>query len=189
MKRLAIFSRKDVIIAAVILIAGALTLGLPSICSSVADGPVGSESSYVNIPILNNHYPQTATITKMHVSAPVACSYTISGSSGKKGGGSIRWYNVKKVKKIRLGGTVVFSTDFGECCCIGDNSSPFTHSHGQTYTFNDNGNAYGFSGPKVTCKITLDVGQAPSGLYTIVYTYRLPEDTEDRESQLTFNLP
>ncbi len=185
MKRLAIFSRKDFIISAVILITGALTLGLPSICSSA--------SSYVNIPILNNHYPQTATITNMYVCAPVPC-YTGGSGSGRGGGrggargrGGVTWYNVKKVKKIRFGDTVVFSTGGGECCCIG--KIKHLAYPGQTYTFNRNGNKYDFSGPKVTCRVTLDVDPAPSGDYTIKYTYRLPGDTADRENQLTFNLP
>jgi hypothetical protein len=197
MKSMAIFSKKNIIsISAIIFICGALSLGLPVICSAMGPGsgpgpgsPGGghhehnSDTSYVNVPILNNS-GKTITITKMHISAPGECyEYNPGHGHAAYQVGEIR------VKDIYLGGTtgepdgtIVFSTDSTYCCCA-------TTCGGYRSDFNENADKYDFTDAKILCKIALDVIPAPSGTYIIEYYFRYSGDTADRTNTVTFNLP
>ena len=186
MKSLPIISKTGVFtISAIILIAGALTLGLPAICNGMDDGgdgepcgqsgTVASDTSYANVPILNNHYPKTLTINKVYIAVPADPCY----EGGHMDSECLR---ETRVKEIKFGDTVAFSASESWCCCIGSDH----HSDGHLYTLDTN---YSFSDAKVLCRIALDVDPAPSGTYTVIYYYTVAGDATERSNQLTFTLP
>ncbi|MBU4287565.1 MAG: hypothetical protein KKI12_05260 [Proteobacteria bacterium] len=178
-----IFSKKSFIAISAIIIAGALFFGLPAICSSMdggmGGGPCGlqrtvrSDTSYVNIPILNNHHPKTETITKVYMAVPAATPCYTSG---------MNCLSETRVKEIKFGDTIAFNASSSWCCCIGSTR----HSDGHLYTLDTN---YSFSGAKVSCRVALDVLTAPSGNYTVTYYYTLPDDATVRSNELAFTIP
>lgn len=195
MKHLSVFSKKYIIaISTIIFTAGALIFGLSAICISAGgpgpgpgvhgcgqQGPVKSSSSYVNIPILNNHYPKTVSITKVYLAVPAIPCYEETDHLGH-GTGYCFSASETRVKQLKFGDTVTYSHINGYCCCIG---SPH-HSDGYTH---NNDTDYTFSGAKVLCRISLDKITAPSGNYIVTFFYTIEGDSTERSNQLTFTIP
>jgi hypothetical protein len=201
MKSSNIIVKKGIIFTTVIIfICGALTLGFPVICSAMGPGPGpggprgghhehNSDTSYVNVPILNNT-GKTITITKMYISVPGECYEYDPGH----GHGSPYQVGEIRVKDIYFGGTtgepdgtIVFSTDSTYCSCKNT-------CNGYTSEFNENSNKYDFTGAKILCKIALDVNPAPSGTganneYTITYSFTIEGVEGLKSNTVTFNLP
>ncbi|MBU4185400.1 MAG: hypothetical protein KKC23_04235 [Proteobacteria bacterium] len=196
MKNLSALSKKGIIIisAMLILLAGGLVIGLPSIYSDGGgggmgghkcgqQGPVESGISYVNIPILNNHHPKILTITKVYIAAPASpCYEETSGMMSSY----CRSASETRVKEIKFGDAIAsYSTSAhsneGYCCCIGSTH----HDDGHLYTLDTN---YSFSGAKVLCRVTLDVATAPSGLYTVTYYFTIEGVSGEKSNTITFSL-
>lgn len=186
MKSLFIISKnKTLSIAALLIImAGTLVFGLPVIYGHGGGGGdddagyrnAGEATSYVYIPLLNNHYPTIATIYKMHLTVPgTMCSYS-----------HMNWNNLTILKEIKFGDTVAYQASSGFCCC---SRSGHSYGTGYTHTFNRNGNKYEFSDPKVLCRVGIDQSSVPSGSYTLTFYYKLPGDSGFRTNELTFTLP
>jgi len=181
MKSLAILFKAGVFTISAIIGAGVLFFGLPAICSSMEEmggpcgleGTVADDTSYVNIPILNNHHPKTETITQVYLAVPVTTPCYKSG---------MNCLSETRVKEIKFGDTIAFNASESWCCCIGSER----HSDGHLYTLDT---SYGFSDAKVLCRVALDVPTAPSGNYTVTYYYTLPDDATVRENTLTFTIP
>ncbi|MBU4287566.1 MAG: hypothetical protein KKI12_05265 [Proteobacteria bacterium] len=179
MKNLLAISKKGIIFisAMLILLAGGLVIGLPSIYSDM--GGTTTYTKYVTIPILNNT-GQTLTISKMYVRVPDEC---YSGHMSR--------LNETRVFEIRFSDdntfgnaddTVVYSASSGNCCCNR------TACYGETQTFTTN---YDFSNAKVWCRVTLnrEVDTRPAGTYTVTYSYGFPgEATNARSNTETFPL-
>lgn len=195
MKSLSIISKTNIFtISAIVLIAGVLTLGFYAICNSSMDGSdcdtscgksgeTTASNAYINIPIINNHFPTTVTITQIHVEVPGDFCYGEEYEPEGMGCGHICRCvagSETRLKEIKFGYTVAFSTTNSYCVC----RNPVHTGH--TFVLDSN---YSFSGAKVLCRLTLDVDTAPSGLYTVIYYYTLPESGTVRENTLTFTIP
>ncbi len=199
MKSIAISYKKNIILTSgIILIAFVLTLGFYAICSAEwrdghdttyrrcghdHSGSTKGASSYINIPILNNRYQTTATITQVYIAVPASPCEEEDGDHHSHGS---QWQcnnsTETMVKEIKFGDTVAFNTSDSYCCCIG---STF-HDDGYTYSLDTN---YSFSSAKVLCRITLDINPAPLGNYTVTYHYTLPGSATVRSNELTFTIP
>jgi hypothetical protein len=175
-------------ISAIFLIAGVLTLGFYTICNSLVcdstcgkSGEVTTLNAYINIPIINNNFPKTATITKVHVEVPASpCVGEQYDPPGAGTGHLCRCIvgTETRLKEIRFGDTVAFSASTSYCVCRDS-----TAHTGHTFALD-----YSFSGAKVLCRLTLDVDTAPSGLYTVIYYYTLTGDETERSNELTFTI-
>jgi len=190
-KSLSRISKKGIIIisAVIMIMAGVLVAVLPSPSDGCGGGSCkgghhghNDDTSYVNVPILNNT-GKTITITKMHIVVPGECVCTKT-----KGDGTCKeWSGEVRVKDIYFGGTGgptgtnVFSTDDTECSCR-------VTCEGYTSEFNQNGGKYDFTGIKVLCTISLDVNPAPTGEYTVTYYFTIEGDPEMKSNTITFTL-
>jgi hypothetical protein len=183
-------------ISAIVLIAGVLTLGFYTICDShVCDstcgksGEVTALNAYINIPIINNNFPKTATITKVRVEVPGDFCYGAEYEPEGAGHGYVcrcvvgSETRLKEIRFIRFEDdyTVALSASSSYCVC----RNPI-HYDTNTFVLDTN---YSFSDAKVLCRLTLDVDTAPSGLYTVIYSYTLPGSGTVRENTLTFTIP
>jgi len=160
MKNLSAISKKGIIFlsATIMITAWVLVLGLPA-NSDGCSGSSGcrSHSSNVDIPLVNNHYPKVAKISKIYIEVSGECHHC-------KHDDDIR------VKVISLGGTAYYdrSPDLDSHCCCRN------RCHGYAYTLDT---PYEFSTAKATCTVTLDVATAPTGEaypYTIKCFYEVP---------------
>ena len=189
MKILAIFSKKSIIIIStmLILLAGGLVIGLPSIYGWGGRRGAGTASSNVDIPLVNNHYPKTARITKIYVKAPGTECYQDHCN---------KWKNIKIVKNLTFSpdGTFgddaveVYSNTTGYCCC---SRSGHDYGAGREIGFNKNSNRYDFSVAKDCVRVTLDVSSAPTGNYTIKCYYEVPSGAGNGAwgKELTYSYP
>lgn len=182
-------------IPVIMFITGVLIFGFYTICNSSMDGSdcdtscgksgeVSTSNVHINIPIINNHFPTTATITQIHVEVPADPCYGEEYEPSGMGGGHLCRCVVgseTRLKEIKFGDTVAFNSATSYCVC---RDSP-AHT-GHTFALDTN---YSFSGAKVLCRLTLDINTVPSGLYTVIYDYTLGEDPTVRTNQLTFTLP
>ena len=198
MKSSSIISKTGVFtISAIILITGVLTLGFYSICSSHdpgecdsscgKSGEVGGSNVYINIPIINNHFPTTATISQVHMEVPADPCYGEQYEPEGKGCGYLCRCvagSETRLKEIKFGDTVAFSTSNSYCVCRDSNA----HT-GHTFALDTN---YSFSNAKILCRLTLDVDTVPTGTdkpYNVIYYYTITGDPNLRSNQLTFTLP
>ena len=170
-------SKKGIIIvsAVAMIMAGALVAVLPPSSDGCGHGGHGSYTKYVYIPILNNT-EQTLTISKIYFKVPGECY---------EGGKHHTQYNETRVSSVEFGGTQLFASSYGNCCC----SNP--DCNGVECSFNQNGNEYDFSSSKVLCKITIkrDENNRPTGTYTVKYWFGFPgEATDANTNTLTFDL-
>lgn len=158
-KHLFRISKKGITISAVlILLASGLVIGLPT-NSNGCGGSCGCRSAYnsdVNIPLVNNHYPKIAKISKIYIEVPGECHHC-------------KHHDDIRVKVISFGETAYYdrSPDGNSHCCCRN------RCHGYEYTLDT---PYEFSTAKATCTVTLDVSSAPSGNYTIKCYYEVPPD-------------
>ena len=184
-------SKRGIILisAAIMIIAGALVVLLPSTSRACGPGMKGDGSSYVHVPILNNT-GETLTIRRMFIDVPDVFDVCKKWKHHNVCSGECsNLENEMRVKAISIGGT--------DCYTAGVDPTSHCHRHGENGDHPDKyldlTTYYEFSGTldeNVECKITFDVCPAdlPSGTYTIKYYFRYSEDTENRENTVSFDL-
>lgn len=176
MKRLAIFSKKSIIIiSAIFFICGALILGIPVICSAGAGpggpggwGAWGSGTGYVHVPIINN-IGETLTIRRMYIDTP-------------PGDDDLRVRAISFVGEVNDSYTAAGANGYSQ------KRSGQTSEANRIISFD---NFYRFSNAEAECIITFDVDLAdiPSGIYTIRYYFQYDNEDDDRTNTVTFTLP
>ena len=188
MKNLLAISKKGIIVisAVIMIMAGALVALLPSTLRACGHGDMGTGTSYVHVPILNNT-GETLTIREMFIDTPdipYVCKEwkkdPVCSGECKKTEDEMR------VKAISFGGTNCYAETYsGHSHC---------HKHASSQDIEDKtiplDTYYPFEGSKVECKIAFDVcpDDLPSGSYMIRYYFRYAGDTEDRTNTVAFDL-
>ena len=185
MKNLSAISKKGIIVisAVIMIMAGTFVALLPSTLRACGHGDMGTGTSYIHVPILNNT-GETLTIREMFIDTPdipYVCKEWKSGNICT--GECKKTENEIRVKAISFGGTDYYTT--------GTSGYSHCHKHGEDPLKIINHTDYPFSGAKVECKIAFDVCpyDLPSGSYTIRYYFRYAGDTADRMNEIKFNLP
>jgi hypothetical protein len=173
-----------------ILLAGALTLGLPAICNGGGGGgcsgdgggcsgwgSVGGGNGNIHVPILNNT-GETLTIRRMYIDTPGDDELRVRAI-----------LFVGEVNNSYTAGSKGYRQNRGGSGC-GGGCGGKTSELNKIISFASD-NYYRFSPPDVVCRITFDYNNPPSGTYTIRYYFKYDDDTEDtadRENTVTFNL-